>query len=57
MVETGRQLSIVRAQLSTREREKRVCELTAKELSTVGKGVASYRAVGKMWVFPIQVLC
>ncbi|TPX67772.1 hypothetical protein SpCBS45565_g03588 [Spizellomyces sp. 'palustris'] len=50
IVETSRQLSIVRAQLSTRDREKRVCELTVKELSSLDSNTGSYRAVGKMFI-------
>ncbi|KAJ3015581.1 hypothetical protein HKX48_004538 [Thoreauomyces humboldtii] len=50
MVETGRQLGMVRGQLQAREREKRVCELTVKELRSLGEGVSAYRAVGKMFI-------
>ncbi|KAI8912206.1 hypothetical protein PhCBS80983_g00196 [Powellomyces hirtus] len=50
MVETSRQLGMVRGQLQAREREKRVCELTVKELGSLGEGVAAYRAVGKMFI-------
>ncbi|KAI8815655.1 Prefoldin [Fimicolochytrium jonesii] len=51
MVETGRQLGIVKAQLSAREREKRVCDLTVKELASIpGTDVNAYRAVGKMFI-------
>ncbi|KAJ3174112.1 hypothetical protein HDU88_000080 [Geranomyces variabilis] len=38
MAETSRQLHMVRAQLGARDREKRVAELTIKELSAVGPG-------------------
>ncbi|KAJ3156048.1 hypothetical protein HDU89_005612 [Geranomyces variabilis] len=50
MAETSRQLHMVRAQLGARDREKRVAELTIKELSAVGPGVSAYRAVGKMFI-------
>ncbi|KAJ3149498.1 hypothetical protein HDU86_006902 [Geranomyces michiganensis] len=50
MAETARQLQMVRAQLGAREREKRVAELTIRELSAVGEGVSAYRAVGKMFI-------
>ncbi|KAJ3037181.1 Prefoldin subunit 1 [Rhizophlyctis rosea] len=57
VVETSRQLSTVRAQISTRERERKVSELTAKELESMGSGVAAYRAVGKMFLQePLPVL-
>ncbi|KAI9098904.1 Prefoldin [Phlyctochytrium arcticum] len=57
MIESSRQLNIVKAQLSTREREKRVCELTIKELSTFGSDTGAYRSVGKMFIQePLPVL-
>ncbi|TPX37430.1 hypothetical protein SmJEL517_g00680 [Synchytrium microbalum] len=50
MQETNRQLALVRSQLSTKQRDKRVGELTAKELSALGSDVATYRAIGKMFI-------
>ena len=50
VVETSRQLAGVRAQISARDREKKLSELTAKELESMGENVSAYRAVGKMYV-------
>lgn len=47
--EYAKQLSTVKAQLSAREREKRLCELTSTELEGLkGENVKTYKAVGKM---------
>ncbi|KAL7414106.1 Prefoldin [Mrakia frigida] len=45
-------LSLVRAQLAGKDREKRVLELTAKQLDQVPKeeGAKMYRGVGKMFL-------
>ncbi|KAJ3055238.1 hypothetical protein HK097_011121 [Rhizophlyctis rosea] len=57
VVETSRQLATVKAQISTRDREKKLSELTAKELESMGENVSAYRAVGKMFLQePLTVL-
>ncbi|TPX39573.1 hypothetical protein SeMB42_g06325 [Synchytrium endobioticum] len=50
LAEASRQLSLVKSQLQAKQREKRLGELTAKELSTLASDVATYRAVGKMFI-------
>lgn len=48
IVDTTRQLATVRGQLQARERDKKLNELTAKELAGLDSNVAAYRSVGKM---------
>lgn len=43
-------MALLRSRLQDRERERRVSELTAKELSEM-KEVKAYKAVGKMYTF------
>ena len=40
----------VQAQIQTREREKRLSELTNKELSALQPDTVTYKSVGKMYV-------
>ncbi|KAJ3191294.1 hypothetical protein HK101_007905 [Irineochytrium annulatum] len=47
---TTRQLSAIRAQVGGKERERRVLELTAKELKSLPAGTVSYKAVGKAFM-------
>ncbi|KAL1924772.1 uncharacterized protein VTP21DRAFT_4426 [Calcarisporiella thermophila] len=47
MAESNRQLSGVKAQMQAKEREKRLAELTKKELSELNDGVRTYKSVGK----------
>ncbi|RKP02091.1 hypothetical protein CXG81DRAFT_5060, partial [Caulochytrium protostelioides] len=48
--ETTRQLTNVESNLSARERERRVCELTKKELSALDPATVAYSSVGRMFV-------
>ncbi|KAJ8326311.1 hypothetical protein BDV3_005865 [Batrachochytrium dendrobatidis] len=48
--ETSRQLAMVRGQLQGREREKKLSELTAKELEPLDSTVLAYRSVGRMFI-------
>ncbi|KAI8922955.1 Prefoldin [Entophlyctis helioformis] len=48
--ESSKQLAVVRAQLQGRDREKRLSELTAKELNALPADVSAYRSVGKMFL-------
>lgn len=55
--ENSRKLSSVKSLLATRERELRMSQLTFKELSSLDKGVSTYKAVGKMFVLcPLENL-
>ncbi|KAG0233743.1 Prefoldin [Mortierella sp. GBAus27b] len=48
--EATRMVSSVQAQIQTREREKRLAELTNKELSALQPDTVTYKAVGKMFI-------
>ncbi|KAI9209315.1 Prefoldin [Polychytrium aggregatum] len=44
-----RQLNAVKTQLSLKDREGRLCDLTHKELASLPKDTGAYRAVGRMF--------
>ncbi|KAG0378280.1 MAG: Prefoldin [Linnemannia gamsii] len=48
--EASRMVSSVQAQMQSREREKRLSELTNKELSALTSDTITYKSVGKMFV-------
>ncbi|KAF9355334.1 hypothetical protein BGX34_010535 [Mortierella sp. NVP85] len=48
--EATRMVATVQAQIQTREREKRLAELTNKELSALQPDTVTYKAVGKMFI-------
>ncbi|KAF9086254.1 hypothetical protein BGX29_008303 [Mortierella sp. GBA35] len=48
--EATRMVASVQAQIQTREREKRLSELTNKELSALQADTITYKSVGKMFV-------
>ncbi|GJJ70310.1 prefoldin subunit 1 [Entomortierella parvispora] len=48
--EANRMVASVQAQIQTREREKRLSELTNKELSSIDTNTVTYKSVGKMFV-------
>ncbi|KAG0206746.1 hypothetical protein BGX33_007237 [Mortierella sp. NVP41] len=48
--EATRMVALVQAQIQTREREKRLSELTNKELSALQADTITYKSVGKMFV-------
>lgn len=50
LVQSQRQLSIVRAQVNARQREAKLDELTLEQLKGLGSGTRMYEAVGKMCV-------
>lgn len=50
LVQSQRQLSIVRAQVNARQREAKLDELTLEQLKGLGSGTRMYEAVGKMFV-------
>jgi prefoldin subunit 1 len=50
MIEDNRALSSVRAQVQGKERERRLAEMTLKELSPLPDTVRAYESVGKMFV-------
>ncbi|ORX81621.1 Prefoldin [Basidiobolus meristosporus CBS 931.73] len=50
MIEDSRQLSTVKAQIQAKEREKRLSELTYKEVSQIGDNIRTYKSVGKMFL-------
>jgi hypothetical protein len=47
VIENNRQLAGMKAQLQTKERDRRLAELTNKELSALSSDVRTYKAVGK----------
>ncbi|KAG9325344.1 hypothetical protein KVV02_006984 [Mortierella alpina] len=48
--EATRMVASVQAQIQTREREKRLSELTNKELSSLETETVTYKSVGKMFI-------
>ncbi|KAG0198994.1 hypothetical protein BGX28_007644 [Mortierella sp. GBA30] len=48
--EATRMVASVQAQIQTREREKRLSELTNKELSSLQPETVTYKSVGKMFI-------
>ncbi|CAO3570716.1 unnamed protein product [Mortierella alpina] len=48
--EATRMVASVQAQIQTREREKRLSELTNKELSSLEPETVTYKSVGKMFI-------
>ncbi|KAF9104498.1 hypothetical protein BGX27_010070 [Mortierella sp. AM989] len=48
--EATRMVASVQAQIQTREREKRLSELTIKELSSLQPDTVTYKSVGKMFI-------
>ncbi|KAF9169713.1 hypothetical protein BGX21_009886 [Mortierella sp. AD011] len=48
--EATRMVASVQAQIQTREREKRLSELTNKELSALQPDTVTYKSVGKMFI-------
>ncbi|KAI9003103.1 Prefoldin, partial [Gaertneriomyces semiglobifer] len=48
--EKSRQLTRLRTELQALDRQKRVSDLTAKELAPLGADVGAYRSVGKMFI-------
>jgi len=45
---SAQQLQIVRGQMTSKQREKRMLELSSKELATIPKETPVYDGVGKM---------
>ncbi|KAI1313845.1 hypothetical protein EDD11_002478 [Mortierella claussenii] len=48
--EATRMVASVQAQIQTREREKRLSELTNKELTSLQPDTVTYKSVGKMFI-------
>ncbi|KAF9434219.1 hypothetical protein BGZ76_008372 [Entomortierella beljakovae] len=48
--EATRMVASVQAQIQTREREKRLSELTNKELSSLQPNTVTYKSIGKMFI-------
>ncbi|KAK1923387.1 Prefoldin [Papiliotrema laurentii] len=49
-VTSQRSLQVVRAQIASKEKERKILQLTMRELSTVPQDGRMYRGVGKMFV-------
>ncbi|KAI8853079.1 hypothetical protein BC829DRAFT_383715 [Chytridium lagenaria] len=47
---TSKQLATVKAQIASKERERRISELSAKELTALPSSTPAYKAVGRMFV-------
>ncbi|KAJ3076021.1 hypothetical protein HDU98_005970 [Podochytrium sp. JEL0797] len=47
---TARQLNTVRAQINSKERDRKIGELAAKELMQYPAGTVAYKSVGKMFL-------
>ncbi|CAG8543362.1 21979_t:CDS:2 [Cetraspora pellucida] len=47
LIEDNRKLVLVKTQISTKERDKRLAELTKRELSALDKDTRTYKSVGK----------
>ncbi|KAJ3084240.1 Prefoldin [Rhizoclosmatium globosum] len=47
---TSRQLAAVRAQMNAKERDRKIGELSVKELSQYPKETVAYKSVGKMFL-------
>ncbi|CAG8782815.1 9943_t:CDS:2, partial [Acaulospora morrowiae] len=50
LVDNKRQLTTVTSQIQSKEREKRMAELTKKELSTLELNTRTYKSVGKAFI-------
>ncbi|CAB4424729.1 unnamed protein product [Rhizophagus irregularis] len=50
LVENNRQLVTVQAQIQVKERERRLAELTKRELSALDKDTKTYKSVGKAFI-------
>jgi len=50
LVENNRQLVTIKTQIQIKEREKRLAELTKKELSALEKDTKTYKSVGKAFI-------
>jgi len=48
-VQSQRALNISTQQISSKERERKILQLTIKEISTMGQDVHLYKGVGKMY--------
>jgi prefoldin subunit 1 len=54
--ETGRNLNLARNQVASKERERRIAELTLAEIEAIPQGRSRlYRGVGKMCVRPVSL--
>ncbi|WWC95658.1 hypothetical protein V866_002523 [Kwoniella sp. B9012] len=49
-IQSQKQLSIVRAQIQSKEKEKKILSLTVRELDTVPRDGVMYKGVGKMFI-------
>ncbi|BDD58487.1 hypothetical protein MPDQ_002331 [Monascus purpureus] len=49
-IQSQQQIAIVKAQITAKQRETRLLELTSKEISTLPKDTKTYEGVGKMFV-------
>lgn len=58
-VKSQQDISLARSQLASKQREKRLAQLTSTEISSLNPGTPLYEGVGKMWVaFPgLWALC
>jgi prefoldin subunit 1 len=55
LIDSSRQLSTVQAQIQAKQRERRLAELTKKELDPLDPDTKTYKAVGKMFIqSPLQ---
>jgi prefoldin subunit 1 len=50
IADNSKQLAMLRGQLQAKERDRKLCQLTSKELHPFNNETPSYRAVGKMFV-------
>jgi len=50
-IQAQQQINIVRSQISVKQREIRMLDLTSKEIATLPSGTNVYEGVGKMFVF------
>ncbi|CAG8448896.1 4767_t:CDS:2 [Scutellospora calospora] len=50
LIEDNRKLTLVRSQIQTKERDKRLAELTKHELSTLKPDTRTYKSVGKAFI-------
>lgn len=51
-VKSQQEISLARSQLASKQREKRLAQLTSTEISSLAPGTPLYEGVGKMWVHP-----
>ena len=49
-IQSQQQMAITKAQLTAKNRDARLLELTSKELGALSKDTNTYEGVGKMWV-------